>query len=145
MLTSTRPGSQSTLQLYINYKCCLYGAGRKYFDVGKYISRDIEGGWAPKIETFWALQFQRAKQLPFGPKKVIPPPPPNSPSYRGRILGSNRDKSLDVFPPCYSQSPQLTESPLSKSGLKLVFNVNIVSGNLKSENYARNLNEIVLS
>jgi hypothetical protein len=42
-------------------------------------------------------------------------------------------------PPCYSQSPLLmdltpTPPPPSKSGLKLVCNVNIVYGNLKSEN-----------
>ncbi len=42
------------------------------------------------------------------------------------------------FPPCYSQSPLLTylipppPPSLSKSGLKLVCNVNIVYGNLKS-------------
>ncbi len=43
------------------------------------------------------------------------------------------------FPPCYSQSPLLTDftpppPPLNKSGLKLVYNVNFVYGNLKSEN-----------
>ncbi len=48
---------------------------------------------------------------------------------------------LDVIgncPPCYSQSPLLTDftppSPLSKSALKLVCNVNIVYENHKSEN-----------
>jgi hypothetical protein len=38
--------------------------------------------------------------------------------------------------------------PMSKIGLKLVCNVNIVQGNLKSENskdYSQNLNEIVHS
>jgi hypothetical protein len=43
---------------------------------------------------------------------------------------SNWDKSLKSFPPCYSQSPPLTDftpsSPLSKRDLKLVCNVNIV-------------------
>jgi hypothetical protein len=29
--------------------------------------------------------------------------------YRGRILGRNWDKSLKSFPPCYSQSPLLTD------------------------------------
>jgi hypothetical protein len=60
---------------------------------------------------------------------------------RGRILGRNWEKSLKSFSPCYSnsQSPQLTDftpspPPLSKSGLKLVCNVNIVYGNLNSEN-----------
>jgi hypothetical protein len=47
--------------------------------------------------------------------------------HRGRIHGRNWDKS---FPPCYSQSLLLTDftppPPLSKSGSKLVFNVNIV-------------------
>ncbi len=68
----------------------------------------------------------------------------------GRILGRNWDKSL---PPCYLQSPQLTDftpppPPPSKSGLKLVCNVNIVYGNLKSETLkimSRNLHEIVRS
>ncbi len=54
---------------------------------------------------------------------------------RIRILGRNWDKS---FPPCYSQSPLLTDftppPPLKKIGLKLVCNVNILDGSLKSEN-----------
>jgi hypothetical protein len=57
--------------------------------------------------------------------------------HRDRILGRNWDKSLKRIPPCYSQSPLLTDfTPLSfgKSGLKLVCNVNIVYGNLKYEN-----------
>ncbi len=49
-----------------------------------------------------------------------------------------------IFPPCYSQSSLLTDfiPPLSpsKSGLKLVCNVNIVYGNLKSENSTNNTN-----
>ncbi len=53
---------------------------------------------------------------------------------RGRILGPNRGKSLKSFPPCYSQSPVPTDLLLHKSGLKLVCNVNVVHGNLKSEN-----------
>ncbi len=59
---------------------------------------------------------------------------------RGRILGCKWDKSRKSFPHCYSQSPLLTGTPspspppLSKSGLKLACNVNIVYGNLKSEN-----------
>ncbi len=68
--------------------------------------------------------------------------------------GRNWDKKLESFPPCYLQSPLLHEfysppPPLSKSGLPLVCNVNIVYGNLMPENsqdYARrNLNEIELS
>jgi hypothetical protein len=55
----------------------------------------------------------------------------------GRILGRNWGKILKSFPPCYLQSPLLTDftplPPLSKSGLKLVCNVNNVYGNLKSE------------
>ncbi len=64
---------------------------------------------------------------------------------RGRILGRNWNKSLKTCPPFYSQSPRLFLTPpppilLSKSELKLVCNVKIVYGNLKSENsqdYAR--------
>ncbi len=42
-------------------------------------------------------------------------------------------KVLKGFPPCYSQSPLLTDyTPLSKSGLKLVCNVNIAYGNLRT-------------
>ncbi len=57
----------------------------------------------------------------------------------GRILGRNWDKSLKNFHPCYSQSPLLREitpppPPRNKNGLKLVWNVNIVYGYLKSEN-----------
>jgi hypothetical protein len=55
-------------------------------------------------------------------------------SYRGRILRRNWDKILKSFPPCYSQSPLLTDPPPSKCGLKLVCNVSIVYGNLRSEN-----------
>ncbi len=44
------------------------------------------------------------------------------------------DKSLKSFPSCYSQPLLLTDFTPSKSGLKLVCNVNIVNGNLKSEN-----------
>ena len=71
----------------------------------------------------------------------------------GRILGRNEDKSLKSIPTCYrSHKRILLPPPLppSKSGLKLVCNVNIVYGNLKSENsqeysMTRNLNEIVRS
>jgi hypothetical protein len=48
---------------------------------------------------------------------------------RGQILGRNWDKSPKSFPPCYSQSPLLEQK-----WLKLVCNVNLVCGNLKSEN-----------
>ncbi len=61
---------------------------------------------------------------------------------RGRILGCIWDKSIQSFPPCYSQSPLLTNfytyppplPPTPTSSLKLVCDVNIVYGNLKSEN-----------
>ncbi len=61
---------------------------------------------------------------------------------RGRILGRNWVKSLESFPPCYSQSPPLTDftplPPPCNSGLKFVWNINIVYGNLKSVNYHAN-------
>jgi hypothetical protein len=56
------------------------------------------------------------------------------------IIGT---KVSRVFPPCYSQLTLLTDfTPLSphspsKNELKLVCNVNIVYGNLKSENYSQ--------
>jgi hypothetical protein len=53
-----------------------------------------------------------------------------NPSYanRGRIPGRNWDQRLRSFPPCYAQSPLLTDllpPPLNKSGLKLVYDVNL--------------------
>jgi hypothetical protein len=46
---------------------------------------------------------------------------------RGRILGRNRDNSRKSCPACYLQSLLLSDfTPLSKSSLKLVCNVNIV-------------------
>ncbi len=59
---------------------------------------------------------------------------------RGRLLGRRWDKSCKSFPPCCKQSPQLTDFTtlppplLSKSRLKLICDINIVYGNLKSEN-----------
>ncbi len=52
---------------------------------------------------------------------------------RGRILGRNWDKRLK------SSHLNLYHPPLSKSGLKLVWNINIVHGNLKynSQDYAQ--------
>ncbi len=54
----------------------------------------------------------------------------------GRILRRIRGKSLKSFPPLLVTftSSYKFYSPLNKSGLKLVCNVNIVYGNLKSEN-----------
>ncbi len=51
-----------------------------------------------------------------------------TPAFQGRILGRNWDNILKIFPPCYSQSPLLTDlrtspPPLSKIVLKLVCNV----------------------
>ncbi len=62
-----------------------------------------------------------------------------NPVTRGRILGRNWDKSLKSIPPCCLQSTLLTGftlTPFEKKWfeLKLVCNVNIVYGNLKSEN-----------
>ncbi len=64
----------------------------------------------------------------------------------GLILGRSWDKkSLENFPPCYSPlltdfTPPPPKKKLRKSGWKLVGNINILYGNLKSENsqaYAR--------
>ncbi len=69
----------------------------------------------------------------------------------GRILGRNWDKSLQSFPPCCSQSPLITgftsSPPLNESGLKLIWNVNIVYGTSQRtlKIMHRNLNEIVRS
>jgi hypothetical protein len=49
------------------YTCCLYGAaldGGEIHNVGRL------KGWALKLRLFWALKWQRAQQVPFGPKKV---------------------------------------------------------------------------
>jgi hypothetical protein len=54
-----------------------------------------------------------------------------------RPNSSTWDKSLQSFHPCYSQSPlqtDFTPPPPSKCGWKLILNVNIEYGNLKSEN-----------
>ncbi len=72
---------------------------------------------------------------------------------RGRILGRNWYKSPESFPPCNSQSLykriwNFDPPPfLSKNGLQLVFNENIVYGNLNSENsqrYAENSTKLYL-
>ncbi len=60
----------------------------------------------------------------------------NDPMYRGRILERNWDKKSN--PPCYSHSHLPTDfippPPMIINGLKLVCNLYIVYGNLKSEN-----------
>ncbi len=55
-----------------NYWCtsCLYGTRRNDFDAGKSISRAIGRGGHWKSRLFWDLKWQRAKWVPFGPKKV---------------------------------------------------------------------------
>ncbi len=65
--------------------------------------------WGPLEVVGLENRDNERSECHLGPKKSCPHQ--YSPSYRGRILGSNRDKSLDVFPPCYSQSPLLTEFP----------------------------------
>ncbi len=62
---------------------------------------------------------------------TLPPRPP--PQYDTAAEA----KFLDVFPPCYSQSPLQTDFTLpclEKSGLKLVCNVNILHRILNSDN-----------
>jgi hypothetical protein len=77
-------------------------------------------------------------------------------SPEAKLLDVIGIKSLESFPPCYSQSPILTHftpppphppRANSKSGLKLFCNVNIVYGNHRSALtiMSRNLNEIVRS
>ncbi len=74
-------------------------------------------------------------------------------AYQRPNSQGNWDKSLKSFPPCYSQSPLLTDCtpppPLEQeNGLKLVCNVNIVQWNpsLRSlKIMPRNLNEIECS
>jgi hypothetical protein len=66
--------------IIINVTCCLYDEGRNVFDAGTiHYEGQWKGGWALKSRLFWALKWQRAKRLPFGPKKIAlrtrPPPP----------------------------------------------------------------------
>ncbi len=72
-------------------------------------------------------------------------------SHTGRVRNPEAefldgDKSLKNFPPCHPQSSPLitdfTPSSMGKSGLKLVCNVNIVYGNLTSEDSQRLCPEI---
>jgi hypothetical protein len=60
---------------------------------------------------------------------------------RGQILGRNWDKSLKSVPPCFLQSPLQTDfnpltppPPLEQKLFETGLQVNIVHGNLKSEN-----------
>ncbi len=51
--------------------CCLYGAGRNDFDGDKSIQGPLHGRSRPwKSILFWALKWQLAKQVQFGPQKV---------------------------------------------------------------------------
>ncbi len=62
--------------------------------------------------------FRLSCKLESGPKNGH-----RSTVSRGRILGRNWNKNLKSFPPCYSQSPLLTDfthPPPLKSGFKLV-------------------------
>ncbi len=56
---------------YSSYCYCWYGEGRNDFGVGKSIARAIGRGGPWKSRLFGALKWQRAKQVPFGPKKAI--------------------------------------------------------------------------
>ncbi len=108
------------------------------------------------VGSWLGLQLITLISESFGRRRGLgPPPPPRGKIWpakpyrteethsckvnRGRILGRHWDKSLKSFPPCYSQSPLLTNlppphpPPLSRSGLKLVCNVDILYGKLKSE------------
>ncbi len=84
---------------------------------------------------FPSLILSYSLLIPFPLSSHTPPLPLLM--YRGRILRRDWYKSLKSFTPCYSQSHLITEILpipfLSKSGLKLVCNENIVYLNLKSE------------
>jgi hypothetical protein len=58
-----------TINVPVDYNIYIYGAGRNDFEGGKSISRDIGRGGPWKSRLFWALKLQRAKRMPFGPKK----------------------------------------------------------------------------
>ncbi len=60
----------TALPITINVHCCLYGAGRHDFYAGNIHFKGHWKRWALKIETFWALKWQQAKRVSFGPKKV---------------------------------------------------------------------------
>jgi hypothetical protein len=46
------------------------GAGRMDLDGGVIHNKRRLKGWALKSRHFWALKWQRALRVPFGPKKV---------------------------------------------------------------------------
>jgi hypothetical protein len=58
---------------------CLYGVGRMDLDGGIHNEGRLKG-WALKSRLFWALKWERAEGVPFGPKKVeISGPTPSKP------------------------------------------------------------------
>jgi hypothetical protein len=63
-----------------------YGAGRNDFDAAKSISRAIGRGGPLKSRLSWALQWPRAKRVPFGAQ--------NSQNYLDAIRADNDSKGL---------------------------------------------------
>ncbi len=61
--------SNLLLKKFLRWVYCLYGAGDNDFAAGKSISRAIGRGWPWKSILLWALIWQRAKPVPFRPKK----------------------------------------------------------------------------
>ncbi len=59
----------------INYKCtcCLYGAGRNYFDAGKSYFEGYWKGWALKIETFLGPKMAKSEASAMWAKKSFTP------------------------------------------------------------------------
>jgi hypothetical protein len=55
---------------------CLNGPGRNDFDGGK----SFEDRWALNIETFWALEWQQEKRVPFVSNRFSGPTSSNGPS-----------------------------------------------------------------
>jgi hypothetical protein len=58
-------------------------------------------GWALKLRLFWALKWQQAQRVPFGPKKVekwiSPHPNPYiQPHINNRYIGNFMDKRKET-------------------------------------------------
>ncbi len=149
------PLGRNTHEIYINqYNYTDYSKNAKYLrktlseiPYSEYTGKSLGASYLPvkqKVKKILQGQCGRWSQtwpsllgisrVPFSVLNDLRPA-----NSRGRIPGRNWDKSLKSFPPCYSQSPPLTDftptSPLSKSGLKRVSNINIVYGNLISEDF----------